>query len=1171
MSVTLRVMSAGDGYKYLLRTVAAADGDRPLSTPLTRYYAEAGTPPGRWLGSGLQAIAGGRIEAGSRVSEAQLELLLGMGRDPGTGAPLGRAYPDYAASAASPSHPIDLTGESVAPTPTVGRRAVAGYDFTFSLPKSASVLWAIADADTQATIAAAHHHAIDDVLAFMERELATTRAGEAGRNGAVAQVEVTGLVAAAFDHFDSRADDPQLHTHVVVSNKVHTLFDGKWRSLDGRPLHAATVALSELHNAVFGDHLTRALCVAWERREREADRNPVWAIAAVSEELVAEFSSRSRHIDIEKDRLIDAYIAAHGRAPSKVTVIRLRQQATLSTRPDKQLRSLAELTHEWRIRASRLLARDATTWAQAVIRDVDAPTPLRAEDVSRSILNQLAARVVEAASERRSTWSHWNLYAEAARQTMGWRFIATEDREAIVGMITDAAEQRSVRLTPPELALSPAEFRRADGTSVFRPRNSERYSSITLLDAEERLLAASQSIAGPVVGAATLEHAERARRNHGIVLGADQRNALHSIATSSRKLDVLIGPAGAGKTTAMHALRLAWEHEHGRGSVIGLAPSAAAARELADDLGIATENTAKWLHDNRQGHASMRSGQLVIIDEASLAGTLTLDRICAVAMHADAKVLLVGDWAQLQSVDAGGAFRMLVDARSDAPELADVHRFRHAWEKDASLDLRSGRLQALDAYGAHDRIVGGDADAVSNAAYSAWLRDMASGISSVLVADTGEAVGALNRRARAELVLSGVVDASAEAPLRDDAAASVGDIVITRKNDRRLRSGGNWVRNGSRWRVVAVRRDGSLRVRNLDRIGARPLWLPAEYVAENVDLGYAVTAFRAQGITTDTAHAVIEPGTTRENLYVAMTRGRESNAAYVVTSRPDDNHSARHPGNRPDATARDVLVGVLGHVGAELSAHETLVAEQESWGSIAQLAAEYETIASSAQRQRWTKLIDACGLPAGMAEAATASDAFGALTAGLRRAEALGHNVDALLPRIASARGFEDAQDAAAVLHERLERVLAQPSSGSSRGKGRRLIAGIIPEAMGEMDAEMRRALDERAHLIEERASALVDSATASGERWVASLGSIPVDPARAGAWRHQARIVAAYHDRYGVFEDDALGAPATSPNQRMDAAAAAVARDRAIWLSRAEAPTQPQRAPARAHCVHSL
>ncbi|MFF2633489.1 MobF family relaxase [Microbacterium sp. NPDC058021] len=1171
MSVSMRVMSAGDGYKYLLRTVAAADGERPLSTPLTRYYAEAGTPPGRWLGSGLSALADRRLAAGSRVSEAQLELLLGLGRDPGTAAPLGRAYPEYATFEQSANSPSSAPAQPATPTQSVRRRAVAGYDFTFSLPKSASVLWAIAEPDTQAAIANAHHRAIDDVLAFMERELAATRAGEAGRDGAVAQVEVTGLIAAAFDHFDSRAGDPQLHTHVVVSNKVRTVFDGRWRSLDGRPLHAATVALSELHSAVFADHLARALGLGWEQREREADRNPVWAISSVPEHLVSEFSSRSRHIDVEKDRLIGEYIATHGRVPSKVTIIRLRQQATLATRPEKQLRSLADLTLEWRTRASRILRRDATAWARDAMHDERASTPLRAEDVSLGILNQAAARVVEAASERRSTWGRWNLYAEAARQTMGWRFVVTEDREAVVGMITDAAEELSVRLTPPELAVSPADFRRADGTSVFRPRSSERYSSLALLKAEERLLAASGATDGPVVSAATLEHAERARRNHGLVLGQDQRAALHSIASSARALDVLIGPAGAGKTTAMHALRLAWEKEHGRGSVIGLAPSAAAARELADDLGIATENTAKWLHEHRQGRATVGAGQLVIIDEASLAGTLTLDRICMPAMHAGAKVLLVGDWAQLQSVDAGGAFRMLVEARSDAPELADVHRFRQAWEKDASLDLRNGRLQALDVYGSHHRIVGGDADAMADEAYTAWLTDVRRGMSSVLIADTGDAVDALNRQARAELILSGVLDASAEAPLRDGAAASVGDIVITRKNDRRLRSGRDWVRNGARWKVVAVRSDGSLRVRNTDRAGARPIHLPAEYVAENVELGYAVTAYRAQGITTDTAHAVVEPGTTRENLYVAMTRGRASNMAYVVVARPDDNHSARYPGEKADATARDILVGVLGHIGAELSAHEMIVAEQESWGSIAQLAAEYETLASSAQRPRWTNLIHACGLPLALAAVAIASDAFGALTAGLRRAEALGHNIDTLLPRIAAARGFEDAQDAAAVLHERLERVLAQPSSGSSRGSGRRLIAGLIPAALGEMDAEMQRALDERAQLIEERAAVLVEAALTSREKWVASLGRSPVDAARANAWRQQARIVAAYRDRYGVFEDDALGAPATSLNQRVDAAAAGMARDHAIWLSQDAAPAQPRRAPSRKRPVHSL
>ena len=118
----------------------------------------------------------------------------------------------------------------------------------------------------------AHHAAVAQVLAFLEREVAATRTGATARDGAVAQVDVTGVIAAAFDHFDSRAGDPHLHTHVVVSNKVQTVLDGKWRSLDGRPMHAAVVALSELHEALFADALTRELGVEWEQRERGRDR-----------------------------------------------------------------------------------------------------------------------------------------------------------------------------------------------------------------------------------------------------------------------------------------------------------------------------------------------------------------------------------------------------------------------------------------------------------------------------------------------------------------------------------------------------------------------------------------------------------------------------------------------------------------------------------------------------------------------------------------------------------------------------------------------------------------------------------------------------------------------------------------------------------------------------------
>ena len=148
------------------------------------------------------------------------------------------------------------------------RRAVAGFDLTFSVPKSVSVLWGVADAVTQERIVAAHHAAVADVIDLFEREVAATRAGISDSDGAVAQVDVAGVAAVAYDHFDSRAGDPQLHTHVVVANKVLTVMDGRWRSLDGRPVFASRTGLSAHYDALLADRLSRDLGIEWELRQR---------------------------------------------------------------------------------------------------------------------------------------------------------------------------------------------------------------------------------------------------------------------------------------------------------------------------------------------------------------------------------------------------------------------------------------------------------------------------------------------------------------------------------------------------------------------------------------------------------------------------------------------------------------------------------------------------------------------------------------------------------------------------------------------------------------------------------------------------------------------------------------------------------------------------------------
>jgi ATP-dependent exoDNAse (exonuclease V), alpha subunit - helicase superfamily I member len=1172
----MRVMSAGDGYKYLLRTVAAGDGDRSLSTPLTRYYNAEGTPPGRWLGAGVAGLGGGQIAEGDQVSEAQLQLLIGMGRDPITGKPLGRAYPEYQPVAERVAERVaDLDpalgpvarAEAVAAiqveeTERGTRRAVAGYDFTFSIPKSASVLWAVADAGTQALIGQAHHAAVAEVVAFMEREVAATRTGATGRDGAVAQVDVHGLIATAYDHYDSRAGDPHLHTHVVISNKVQTVLDGKWRSLDGRPMHAATVALSELHEAVFADHLTRMFAVEWEARDMGRDRNPAWAIAGVPEELVAEFSTRSRHIDVETDRLIEQYVTEHGRRPAPATIMKLRAQATLTTRPEKEVHSLADLTAEWRHRAGRILGSDATSWARRVAANEE-PLLLRADDVPLDVIASLGQSVVETVGEKRSTWRRWNLTAEAARQTMGYRFASTEDREAVVGLVADAAEAASLRLTPPELASSPAVFQRPDGTSVFRPKHSTVFSSEMLLAAEDRLLERARTTTGPTVPLAVIERIAARPDRKGQTLGDDQAGALAKIAVSGRFVDVLVGPAGAGKTTAMSALRRAWEHEHGPGSVVGLAPSAVAAQVLADDLGIQTENTAKWWDVHERTGETFHTGQLVIVDEASLAGTLSLDRITALAAEAGAKVLLVGDYAQLQSPTASGAFSLLVHDRDDAPELVDIHRFTNPWEKTASLGLRHGRTEVIDSYMKHGRVTGGDTETMIDAAYAAWRADRLAERASVLVADSNQSVLALNQRARTDLILDGTVIALREVELHDGTRAAAGDSVITRHNDRRLRAGRGWVRNGDRWTVTEVRDDGSLTLRRAGRKRGASVILPADYVTEHLDLGYAVTSYRAQGITVDTSHVLVDASMTRENLYVALTRGRNANLAYVAIDKPDDSHDGPHPGDNIEATARSVLFGVLQHVGAELSAHETITAEQEAWGLIAQLAAEYETIAAAAQHDRWASLVRASGLTDEEAEAAISSPAFGALTVELRRAEANHHDIETLLPRLVRARGFTDADDIAAVLHYRVAKAAERPAGSGRSRKMPRLIAGLIPEATGTMTPELRQALIERRDLIETRTAAILDQALSDGETWTTALGTPPKDERTAATWRRHARTVAAYRDRYGITALTALGVPPESTAQKVDAARAKAALDRAHDLTR-QGETTPLRAARR-------
>lgn len=431
-----------------------------------------------------------------------------------------------------------------------------------------------------------------------------------------------------------------------------------------------------------------------------------------------------------------------------------------------------------------------------------------------------------------------------------------------------------------------------------------------------------------------------------------------------------------------------------------------------------------------------------------------------------------------------------------------------------------------------------------------------------MIAETTETVATLNTRARSDRITAGHVDPAGEVRLHDGTGASTGDLIITRRNDRRLLTGSGWVRNGDRWTITTTHDDGSVTVRRDGHRRGTSVRLPAWYVADHVELAYAITVHRTQGSTVETTHTLVQPTMTRETLYVAMTRGRHANTAYVATDQPDAETHHQHP-DVGEVTSRSVLFGVLQHVGAEVSAHQTIEAEHQAWSGIAQLAAEYETIAAAAQHDRWAGLIERSGLTREQIDAVLASDAFGALAAELRRAEANYHDVDRLLPRLIAARSLEDADDVAAVLHHRLVKAATRRMTAAvGPRRAPRLIVGLIPEATGPMTDEMRRSLDERRNLIEQRAYALTEAAVADQTAWPRVLGGPPRDSRRRDLWIRHARTIAAYRDRYQIASDTPLGPAPDTTAQRIDAARAHTALLRAQRLSGLDqAPPSPDAA----------
>jgi conjugative relaxase-like TrwC/TraI family protein len=991
----LHKLTAGDGYTYLTRQVAVHDSTEKGHVSLHDYYEQRGESPGRWLGAGL---AGLDLQVATEVTAEHMRALFGEGRHPNAHAieqavidaggsrdaalrasALGRAFAVYAGSspfavevareftafnqqrgeawnAAIPEQErarirteigARMFGDAFGRPPADARElsgfiaassrqattAVAGFDLTFSPVKSVSTLWALAPREVAEQIEQAHHAAVADTIGWLESSVAYTRTGRAG----VRQVDVHGVVAAAFTHRDSRAGDPDLHTHVALSNKVQTL-DGRWLALDGRVLYKAKVAASERYNTRLEAELVQRLGVRFEARagtgsdtgsRASRGKRAVREIVGVDARLTRVWSVRRAEIEVRRAELSARFQSSHGRAPTEFEALGLAQQATLETRDPKHApRSFSDQRAAWRSQAIGVLGS-----SMAVARMVSAATghALDPTPVTDAWATATAARVIEVVQDARATWQVWHVRAEAERQARADGITLTDLDTAVDLVVSRALSPvSSIRLGTEDPTEEPDALRRRDGASVYRVAGAALYSSPAIIDAEQRLLAAAHRSDGLTISDTTVGVALTESAANGLELNPAQTQLVHELATSGARLQLAIAPAGSGKTTAMRVLARAWASAGG--NIVGLAPSAAAAAELREQIQARSDTLAKLIHtlnnQARGGHLphwvdDIGPKTLVIIDEAGMAGTTDLATAVDYILGRGGSVRLIGDDQQLASVAAGGILRDLADT-AGVVTLSELQRFTDRAEGAATLALRLGDPAALGYYLDNARVHVGDLATVTEGAYQAWSNDRRAGIDAIMLAPTRDIVAALNARSRADRLAThtasrGIESSGREVALSDGNAASSGDIIISRHNDRHLPiSSTDWVKNGDRWHVNRIHRSGSLTVTHLAT--RRTITLPADYVRDHVELGYASTVHTAQGITADTAHAVATGQETRQLFYVAMTRGRNANHVHLATVSDGNEHAIIRPETVLPPTATDILTGILARDEAQQSA-----------------------------------------------------------------------------------------------------------------------------------------------------------------------------------------------------------------------------------------------------------
>lgn len=743
---------------------------------------------------------------------------------------------------------------------------VAAYDLTFSAPKTVSILAGLGDEATRDEVVAAHRRAVAETVGFVEAEAARARRGHGGTTA----IGVAGVAAVGFDHHSSRAGDPQLHTHLLVANRALG-DDGRWGALDGSRLYAWARTAGFVYQAALRAELTGRLGVRWGPvRSGSAE------IAGVADETIEAFSTRRAQITAALD-------AAGASGP------RAAQVAALATRPAKP----APLDPAWQ-RARWWDTARATGLTPEALAGVRGP----ARVPGPADLPGLAARLSSPAglTARRSSFDRRDMLravAEAAGDGIG---------AAGVAGAADAlgADRRFV------------------ATATASRLGGPRWSTVELVGVESGLLAAvaarqaMSDVALCPPGA--IDSAIGCRPG----LSAEQQAMVRQLCGAGRGVEVVVGPAGTGKTWALDAAAAAWAASGV--PVVGAALAARTARALEAGTGIASTTVDQLLSDAARPGArfgTLPARGVVVIDEAGMVGTRKLARLAAAAGHARAKLVLVGDPAQLPELEAGGVLAALASA-GPAVHLSVNRRQASVWERSALAGLRAGDApRAVGVLAAHGRIT---LTSTAEQARERLVADWAGAYrpdrpdQALMVALSRADVADLNRRALRHLGLLGVLD-----PRRDrlqvdrpgeTIAFGVGERVLALRNDRRI-----GVTNGTAGTVTAVdssagtvtvapdpiARDGPAdhphspnpagpNPASLNPASAAPVTvvLPAGYLADgHLAHGWAVTVHKAQGVTTDRAFLLGTDRLYRESGYVGLSR---------AVSRTDWYHPSPDPG-----------------------------------------------------------------------------------------------------------------------------------------------------------------------------------------------------------------------------------------------------------------------------------